>query len=326
MAMHRLSEFCLCPKCRALLEQSDDMLRCVGCKTPYAIEAGIPILLPRYDTAQQAKYYDCYQDIARDDLSRPLESNRAARHDALKRFIGDVRDKKVLDIGASNALYLKNLDAGFKVALDIARPYLTSISEADGVMRVCGDAEYLPVNPGFFDVIVISDILEHLLHPERLVERLQAACRKGTRVIVHIPWEENLEPYRDMNYEFAHIRSFNAYKFSALWRNFYIKRSRATYPRLDEPIMFRLEKRLPQVLYNALVHIYFETDLWKREQTWRERWLRELPRRERVLLLLYKPTYRIFELRIIKRSVWSYALWKAGVSVGLCHSTPARET
>ncbi len=326
MAMHRLSEFCVCPKCRASLEQSGDILRCMGCKTPYNVEAGIPILLPRYGTAQQARYYDCYQDIAHDDLSHPLESNRAARHGALARFIGDVRNKRVLDIGASNALYLKDLDAGFKVAVDIARPYLNSISEADGVVRVCGDAEYLPVSPEFFDVVVISDILEHLLKPERLVERLQKACRKGARIIVHIPWEENLEPYRDGKYEFAHLRSFNAYRFSAMWRGFYIKRYRATYPQLNEPIVFRLERRFPQVYYNVLVRMYFETDLWKREQMWRERWQRELPRRERLLLLLYKPTYRIFELRLIKRSLWAYAVWKATMWLTLSRPTSVRET
>lgn len=289
------------------------MLQCVCCRGEYEITGGVPVLLPHYETAEQARYYECYQVIAQDDLNQPLECNRTARHDVLARFIGNVRNKKVLDIGASNALYLKNLDAGFKVALDIARPYLAAISETDDVVRVCGDAECLPLRTDFFDVVIISDILEHLLNPERLIERLKASCHKRTRIIVHIPWEENLEPYREMKYEFAHLRSFNAYKFSEMWRGFYIKRSHATYPSLDEPIVFRFERILPQLLYNALVHIYFETDLWKREQAWRDRWLRELPRRERLLLLVYKPAYRIFELRAIKKSLWAYALWKARV-------------
>ncbi|MGH7228905.1 MAG: methyltransferase domain-containing protein [Nitrospiraceae bacterium] len=325
---YSFAEYCVCPRCRAELSEQYGWLQCVSCGVRYEVRDGIPMLLPNYESKQEASYFDCYQEIAKDDLSRPLEERRDVRHAVLLKFIGNVKKKKVLDIGSSNALYLRKLDAAFKVAFDLAVSYLAAVPKEDGIARICGDAEYLPFKAGFFDVIVISGILEHLLHPDRLVQLLRSVCSRDTRVIVEIPWEEDLGQYRNANYEFTHLRSFSAYKFAELWRGFYIKRARSTYPSLEDPIFFRLGGKIPRVPYNVLVHVYFESNLWKREYEHRVRWIDELPRRERWLLIFYKPKFRMFELRTLKRSVWAYAFWKirqgvCGLSRRQCHDEEA---
>ncbi len=303
---HRFAEFCLCPRCGAELWQPDGQLCCVSCAVRYEVRDGIPMLLPSYEDDQKRyRYLSCYQKLAAEDLHAPIEVNREARHDALLRFIGNVRGKKVLDIGSSHALYLRRLDAGFKVAFDLAFPYLNTITNSDNLVRVCGDAEALPFKPGFFDVIIVSDILEHVLVPENLIVRLRAICRRGTRLIIHVPWEENIEPYRESRYEFSHLRTFNAYAFAQLWQGFYIKRARGTYPTLDEPLLFKLQGRIPRRLYNLLVFLFFENGLSDREFLKRSRWVSELPRRERWLLWFYRPKFMVFELRSTRDSVYS---------------------
>jgi hypothetical protein len=215
----------------------------------------------------------------------------------------------VLDIGSSNAVYLRALQARFKVALDLAYPYLAAVPASSSLARICGDAEYLPFRPGFFDTIVISDILEHLLDPTNLVHRLQMICTPQTRIIVHVPWQENIAVYRDSKYEFTHLRSFDAYSFAQLWRgNHFIYRKLATYPDLVEPFIYRLEKKLPRPLYNAVLLLYYNNRFSKafyNIEVWRNTWIKEIPKRERWLLYFYEPKFRMFELRDY-RSSWFY--------------------
>jgi uncharacterized protein YbaR (Trm112 family) len=305
-----VTDYCVCPACRSDLSVRDAALQCISCGKRYDIVDGIPILLPSYRDETAARYLECYGTIAADDLQCPLEASRKERHESLLNFIGDVSTKKVLDIGSSHALYLRELDAEFKIAFDIASVYLRSIPGSGTLARVCGDAEYLPFKPGFFDVIILSDILEHLLHPEQLVGHLRAMCGPDTRVIVHVPWEEDLGSYKNIGYEFTHLRTFTYFSLAELWRGFYIRRARRTHPSLEEPIIFRLAGNIPRPLYNILVHAYYQTDLSKLEHAWRSKWMEELPRREWWLLLFYKPKFMIFELRILKRCLWAYVFWK----------------
>ena len=300
---------CACPDCFSNLEISPAGLRCTDCGREFEIRSGIPILLPRSTDAIGQRYLVNYETIASDDLAKPFEPNRPARHEKLKEFIGSVTNKRVLDIGSSDATYLRQMDASVKVALDIAIEYLVQIPEDSDVVGVCADAEQLPIKPGYFDVVIISDVLEHVLHPERVVDHLVRICRPETRLIVHVPWEEDLSMYRDRPYEFTHLRSFNSYKFQLLFREFYERRSRGTYPRVI-PLPYRLYGWLPRPIYNWMIFVVQRTRLGNVfNRTW-QRWAAELPRREWWLLRIYAPVYRQFELRLLSGTRrYRFGLW-----------------
>lgn len=297
-------QYCVCPGCRGNLHVAGSSLQCGTCRTCYEMKNGIPVLLPQYADMERNRYLCCYQGLAQDDLDTPLEGRREARHSTLINFIGNVRGKKILDIGSSNGIYLRQLEAEYKVALDLAHPFLAAIPESGEVIPVCGDAETLPFKPGFFDVIIISDILEHLIKPENLVNHLHQICTKDTRVIVHVPWREDISHYKNSKYEFAHLRSFGSYTFAQLWTNkFRIIRTRSTYPSLEEPIVFHLEDRLPTMLYSGLVQLYYGSAKVSQYETDRRTvWMRELPKREKWLLQIYPPKFKMFELRLNRGS------------------------
>src|SRR6266516_1193911 len=190
--------YCVCVRCGGELEvASDDELTCAACGASYPIVQGVLRLLPGYDDETRARYLANYNAIAKADLEHPFEENRKARHSTLLKFIGDVRGKRVLDIGSSDAGYLRSLDAAERVAVDLAAPFLEAIPAGEGIVRVCTDAELLPIKRDCFDVVVIADVLEHLLAPERLVQRLTGIVTPKTRVIVHVPWEEDISVYKD---------------------------------------------------------------------------------------------------------------------------------
>jgi hypothetical protein len=282
------------------------------------VEDGIAVLLPDYEDDVRRRYFENYERIAHDDIEKPFEPHRSYRHKVLRDFVGDVRGLRVLDLGSSDAAYLREMDAAFRVAVDIALPYLKLVPDVDGLARVCADAEYLPFRPGFFDVIIISGVLEHFLEPERLVARLVDICHPHTRVIVNIPWRENLASYRALDYEFTHLRSFNSYSFAGMWSQFEIVQRLAHYPDMREPLCFRLEERLPLPIYNWLAERYFfRPGNVAREVERRERRLAALPRREWLWRRFYPPVFRILELRLRseQRSLARRLLQKgAGVS------------
>ena len=72
-----------------------------------------------------------------------------------------------------------------------------------------------------------------------------------------IPWRENLESYRSLDYEFTHLRSFDSYSFAAMWTQFEIIAAPTHYPNMREPLVFRLEETPPLPVYNWLAQRYF---------------------------------------------------------------------
>lgn len=297
VSLDRVVSLCVCPACRQRLAVESGRIFCSACSAQYAVRDGIPVLIAA-ESAEQGRYRASYERLARDDLESPVVANRfELMHRVMIDFIGDVRGRRILDIGSAYGSYLRELQAGDRVAVDIALPYLEAIPADDGIARVCGDAEALPIDLRAFDVVLISDVLEHLLRPERLVALLLQEMRDDARLVIHIPWRESLSQYDDSPYEFTHLRSFDEYGFRHLFWGFDVLRERPTLPRLSEPVVFRLNARLPRFAYNALVGTYFRTPLAQIEYRYRARWIDELPRRERWLLRLYEPQVKLFELR-----------------------------
>jgi uncharacterized protein YbaR (Trm112 family) len=305
--VYTYTDYCVCPTCYDVLRQEEDVLICQACAETYSIQNNIPILLPKYRQEQEQEYFDNYQNIAQDDLHEPLETNRSYRHQVMLDFIGrsSLHGKRVLDIGSSNAQYLQVIDAEFKVAFDIALFYLDAVLAESGVVSICGDAERLPFQPGFFDVIIISDILEHLLHPGKLVERLSNICTAETRIIVHIPWDEHIAVYADSSYQFTHLRTFNTYNYAELWRNFYIRRTQATYPNLQTPLTFAIAEKLPLFFYNLISDFYFRFPaLSQQDYKWREKRITKPQGGEWWQLWLFKPVFKMFEMRLGPSPQW----------------------
>ncbi|HEV2415046.1 MAG TPA: methyltransferase domain-containing protein [Candidatus Dormibacteraeota bacterium] len=297
MPQYSWTDFLVCEHDLYGMALAGDTLKCPKCNRCYQVRNGVAKMIPSYEDELHQRYLASYEKIARDDLAQPLEGARDIRHDDLLSFIGDTSRKRVLDLGSSNAVYLEKMQADCKVALDISLPFLEAMDTSTDVFRVCGDAERLPFVPGFFDVVIISGLLEHILSPENLVARLHQICRGDTRIIVLVPWEEDLTPYKDLSWEFTHLRSFNSFTFSQLWYQFRIVKKKALWPRMSEPFIFHLDERLPTPIFDFLRYAYFHRGLAKKEADRRMMWYEQLPRRERRLLFAYRPTFYQFELR-----------------------------
>ena len=76
---------------------------------------------------------------------------------------------------------------------------------------VLANAESLPFRQEL-DIIVASDVLEHVLNPADFLQSAVDALVPGGRLLVKVPYRENISQYRRDSgcpYEMVHLRTFD---------------------------------------------------------------------------------------------------------------------
>jgi SAM-dependent methyltransferase len=207
----------VCPDCSNQLPALD-VEGCQHCGRRFAREDGVPELLATADMDEPIlrAYRDHYEQIAADDLTEAiqLEDHMAVEADRLLDAVGDVRGLNVCDVGVGKGMLLERLAAAGPrslVGVDLARPYLRRLGDRDGVQLVLADAERLPFREEF-DVIVSSDVLEHVLNAGDFLVSVRGALRPGGRFVVRVPHQDRLTAYASQTgyrYRFVHLRSFD---------------------------------------------------------------------------------------------------------------------
>jgi len=208
----------ICPECASPIAGLHK-LSCEGCGwTSSSTAENIPVLLTRQDRSSSVmqRYQENYDNIALEDLQQGIMDETFVRDLAinLSRRVGDVAGLDVCDVGAGKGYAVRSLvqkGAKTAVAVDIARDYLVRLSDVPSLTRVIANAENLPFAEEF-DVLVSSDVMEHVLNLGSFLFCVNRALRHGGRFVVRVPYRENLLPYSPhmgCSYAFVHLRTFN---------------------------------------------------------------------------------------------------------------------
>jgi SAM-dependent methyltransferase len=179
---------------------------------------GIPELLAERDRngGVFGEYAALYERIAADDLESPIQGDPLLDLEAerLLDALGPLRGKAVCDVGIGRGLLLERLRAAGArtvVGVDLAWPYLRRVAAGDSVRLVRANAENLPFREEL-DVIVASDVLEHVLNPADFLQSALEALVPGGRLVVKVPYRENISQYRRSQgcpYPMVHLRTFD---------------------------------------------------------------------------------------------------------------------
>jgi 2-polyprenyl-3-methyl-5-hydroxy-6-metoxy-1,4-benzoquinol methylase len=99
---------------------------------------------------------------------------------------------KVLDVGCGEGRTGAALKAGGQAGEVVGVEKNAAVAKiAEGLLDgvICGDVEHvgLPFAPGYFDYIVLGDVLEHLVDPWAVVGRLARLLRTQGHMIASIP-------------------------------------------------------------------------------------------------------------------------------------------
>lgn len=172
----------------------------------YKLRDGIPVVLPVLpgDTNSNSfDYADHYEkdavcfDYFEEQVFPATRFEQQRLHEVILSFL-PTDAEKILDIGCGNGWVAEAcLPAGKTVvSADISITNPRKALEKYPSPRHYGlvaDALHLPVKPDFFDVIIASEIMEHVISPDIFVENLYKAVKPGGRVIITTPYHEKLE-------------------------------------------------------------------------------------------------------------------------------------
>ena len=113
------------------------------------------------------KYYN------RDNAEYGSTSSRIRK---ILSFFDGIKGKKVLDVGC----------AGGHLGTEIKKlgNEVTGIDISDVLIK---EAENIPFNEGYFDIVILSEVIEHLFFPEITLEKIKNVLKKDGRLIITTP-------------------------------------------------------------------------------------------------------------------------------------------
>lgn len=205
-------------------------------KKPLKIKKGIPIF-SAFDS-----YIHNYEKIGEDVLNNidihgenPFmnetywntieNSTLDLIHDIIK------PNDNILDVGVGLGRLLNRIKIPVnKFGIDID---LSQLYKVDNSINVCmSKVEELPYIDNFFDVIVCTDVLEHVIDLNLAVKNILRCLKPNGELIIRVPYREDLTNYLldSYPYQYAHLRNFDENSLQLLLgKIFGMKISKITY-------------------------------------------------------------------------------------------------
>lgn len=155
------------------------------------------------------RFKRCYEKRALDCV----EENIVGRQKRIDFSITLLPQKRCfLDIGSADGLLLETVGADVAIGTDISIEYCRKMRQK-GIEVVNCVGEHLPLVNETFDTITCTEVLEHVLHPNEVVNEIYRVLENGGYAFFSVPYRERLTAHSCRKYEFAHLRTFDE-KFS----------------------------------------------------------------------------------------------------------------
>lgn len=243
MNKNQLYELLLCPQCNRKnlnFDKELEQLYCPNCQTVYPIKNKIPVMLPptpldikiiikgvEYKAFNYIDHYEkdaCNFDYLEERIGETGHSERRTR-EYITSIIPDSA-KRILDVGCGNAWVANHFTSKAieVISMDLSLKNTTNalkIVDNDYHYAIVADSLQLPFKPGSFDLIIASEVIEHVINPKIFINNLLMSLSDGGLLIVTTPYKEKI------NYGLcihcnkptpgsAHLHSFDEKKLEAL--------------------------------------------------------------------------------------------------------------
>jgi len=117
---------------------------------------------------------------------------------------------RILDVGVGMGRLLDRFPLLDRYGMDISLGYLKH-AQAKGIDVCMSRIEDMPYRPGYFDAVVCTDVLEHVLDLNFAFSKILSVLKPGGILICRVPYREDLGCYVEPSfpYEFVHLRNFD---------------------------------------------------------------------------------------------------------------------
>lgn len=161
---------------------------------------------------------------------------------------------RILDVGVGLGRLLSRFPHLQRCGVDVSIPYL-EIAQGKEIDVCCARAEDLPYRAGIFDIVVCTDVLEHVLDLNACIRKMLFVLKEQGVLIVRVPYRENLSPYLrpEYPYRYAHLRNFDEHSLALLFNRVFGGEMLATRVAGYEIAPARLRYPLPLPKWSGLV-------------------------------------------------------------------------
>lgn len=190
--------------------------------TPLEVVDGIPVFSRRDD------YTDNYERIATDHLAEMTRTGhnpfidektwQESERETIRLLRQHVQPgQRLLDVGVGLARVVAHFPELDRYGIDISLDYLRHARER-GVNVAYARVEDMPYEPQTFELVLATDILEHVLDLNQALGRMLEVLRPGGLLVIRTPYRESLARYAqpDYPYRFVHLRAFDEYSLELL--------------------------------------------------------------------------------------------------------------
>lgn len=144
------------------------------------------------------------------------------RYEQISRVVRELGAEKILDIGCGDGRLARAIRSKCPDAVvhgcDLSAAALARSAGLDRQYAVDLNSEGLPESGASFDLVVASEVIEHLIHPDLVLTECRRVLRPNSHVIVTVPnvafWRFRLQALRgqvpSVTADERHLHSYNA--------------------------------------------------------------------------------------------------------------------
>lgn len=196
-------------------ESRVEMNKSVYAREPLRMKDGIPVFTEAND------YTDNYETISHDHLvsmekdgTNPFIAEKLWQE--MERSTVALIEKyskpndSVLDVGVGLGRVLSNFPHLERYGMDISFGYLKE-AQSKGIEVCYAQVEEMPYKAESFDLVLATDILEHVLDLNLSCAKMLAVLKRGGVLVARVPYREDLSGYLSPEnpYKYVHVRNFD---------------------------------------------------------------------------------------------------------------------